>query len=111
MSSPTDLLAIARVRLHEVRSEGAAAGGAAALTVGTGQATAREISERSEETRATLLIVSQTQSLGEAGPGVPAWLCAVDRGTGHVMGTRADGSTFCATCHPGAIAVPRPSST
>jgi hypothetical protein len=42
--------------------------------------------------------------MGEAGPGVPAWHCSIDRGTGHVSGLREDGSTFCATCHPGAVA-------
>lgn len=108
MSSSTDLLAIARVCLDEVRSKRAAADFAAVSTAGTGQATACETGEGSEETQATLLIVSQTQSMGEAGPGVPAWLCAVDRGTGHVMGTRADGSSFCATCHPGSAASLRP---
>lgn len=28
------------------------------------------------------------------------WRCSVDLGTGHVLGRRADGSTYCATCHP-----------
>ncbi|MGO9180779.1 MAG: hypothetical protein ACLQBX_10960 [Candidatus Limnocylindrales bacterium] len=44
------------------------------------------------------------QPLGEAGPGVPAWRCSVDLGTGHVMGVREDGSIFCSTCHPGVLA-------
>ncbi len=44
------------------------------------------------------------QPMGEAGPGVPAWHCSIDRGTGHVRGLRADGSTFCSTCHPGVVA-------
>ncbi len=31
---------------------------------------------------------------------VPAWRCAFDHGTGHVPAQRADGTLFCATCHP-----------
>jgi hypothetical protein len=38
--------------------------------------------------------------LGEAGPGVPAWRCSIDRGSGHIRGRRPDGSLHCATCHP-----------
>jgi hypothetical protein len=49
--------------------------------------------------------------LCEAGPGVPAWHCLIDLGTGHVMGLRADGSTYCATCHPGTVVTLRPRST
>ena len=42
--------------------------------------------------------------MGEAGPGVPAWHCSIDGGTGHVRSPRVDGSTFCSTCHPNALA-------
>jgi hypothetical protein len=49
--------------------------------------------------------------LGEAGPTVPAWHCLIDLGTGHVMGIRADGSTYCATCHKSMVATPRSRST
>jgi hypothetical protein len=49
--------------------------------------------------------------LGEAGPAVPAWHCRIDLGTGHVMGIRADGSTYCATCHPSAMTTLHPRST
>ncbi len=49
----------------------------------------------------TRIDVLDEQPLGEAGPGVPAWHCAIDLGSGHQMRLRADGSIFCATCHPG----------
>jgi hypothetical protein len=42
--------------------------------------------------------------LGEAGPGVPAWRCPIDLGSGHVPRRRPDGSTVCATCHPATLA-------
>jgi hypothetical protein len=48
--------------------------------------------------------------LGEAGPTVPAWHCRIDLGTGHVMGIRADGSAYCATCHPSAMTMLHPRS-
>lgn len=54
----------------------------------------------------TRIDVLDEQPLGEAGPGIPAWHCSIDRGSGHQMGFRADGSIFCATCHPG-VAVSR----
>ncbi len=47
------------------------------------------------------------QPLGHAGPGVEAWHCRIDLGSGHIPGTRADGSRFCATCHPPTISHPR----
>jgi len=31
---------------------------------------------------------------------VPAWRCALDLGSGHLPAERADGTIFCATCHP-----------
>ena len=42
------------------------------------------------------------QPLGEAGAGVPAWHCPIDRGSGHAIGFRADGSVCCET-YPGSI--------
>jgi hypothetical protein len=45
--------------------------------------------------------------LGEAGPGVPAWRCPIDLGSGHVRSARADGSSVCVTCHPLTLAPAR----
>jgi hypothetical protein len=49
--------------------------------------------------------------LGEAGPTVPAWHCLIDLGTGHVMGLRTDGTTYCSTCHPSTMTTLHPRST
>ena len=103
MSDAIDLLTIARHRLQALRATRAAADSAAdpmaaRMDVGC------EISEISAETHLALFAIAETTALGEAGRGVPAWRCSVDLGTGHVMGVRADGSTFCSTCHPGVLA-------
>jgi hypothetical protein len=60
---------------------------------------------------ATLPSALRQRPLGEAGPTVPAWHCLIDLGTGHVTGIRADGTTYCETCHPSTTTTLHPRST
>jgi hypothetical protein len=108
MTAAIDLLLLARRRLEEIRSISPAERGSGGPPVSArlvrdqtlSVIRGREKSEISEQSTVAEVSSVLGPPLGEAGPGIDAWHCRIDLGTGHVRGTRPDGSSYCATCHP-----------